>query len=388
MGANQTKQTSVIETVNNIVNKTVNKTVNKNSAAASAIQKMELGCTEDQFKLASESYNKAEEQYTKRYKLWVENGAIPTAAPKEPEDTMCSFDNIEQSAIVKLKTDTQSKTEMKNDIKTDLKATASQYDSMEKVKDLIGYSDTEKESFVKIANNIKNETFNETLNETLNTATANQDMKLSGGKFSNVKQSAVVDMVTYSIVANITEGISDTALTSSTEQKSSLKEESGQANTAKAAIDMVGSVVNNAISMVGSVWILMILCVIAVVVFFPGAFCIIPPLRLPLMAMGLCGSKKNADKDTSADDNDNRRKSNNQRNDDDYDNRSNNRRNNRRNNDDDYDNNNRKKYNNQRNNDDDYDNDNRTKSNNRRNNDDDYDNDNRKKSNNRRNNDD
>jgi hypothetical protein len=350
MGANQTKQTSVIETVNNIVNKTVNKTVTSNSSTATAVQKMELGCTDAQFALATKSYDKAQDQYTKRYEAWQKYGAKGDP-PKEPEDSMCSFDNIDQSAIVTLKTDSQTKNDMKNDIKTDLKATASQYDSLEKVKDLVGYSDTEKESFVKIANNVKNETYNDTLNETINTAMANQDMKLTGGKFSNVKQSAVVDMMTYSIVANITEGIADSALTSSTEQKSSMKEESGQANTAKAMIDMVGSVVNNAIKMVGSVWMLMIIGFICVVVFFPGLFCAIPPLRIPLMVMGLCSGNKDDDEDnnTNDDDNDNNRRP----------------KNNRRNDDDDYDN--RRPKNNRRNDDDDYDNDNRRPKNNRRN---------------------
>jgi hypothetical protein len=337
MGASLTKQTSIVETVNNIVNKTVNKTINSNKATAMAVQNMELGCTDAQFALASKSYDNAQVLYTKNYTKWLETGAKTAAMPTEPKYVMCSFDDITQNAVVTLKTDSKTKNEMKNNIKTDLKAEASQYDSLDKVKDLVGYSDTDKEAIVKIANNVINETYNETLNETINIATANQDLKLTGGKFSNVKQSAVVDMVTYSIVANITEGISDTVLTSTTEQKSSMKEESGQANTIKAVTDMVGSVVNNAISMVGSVWLLMIIGVFCAIVFFPGIFCMFPPLRIPLMVIGLCSSKKDADKDTSAD----------------YDN--------------DNDNNNRPKSNNRRNNDDD--NDNQRKSNNRRNND-------------------
>lgn len=292
MGGSLTKQKSLIETVNNIVNTTVNKTINSYKNAATSTQNMELGCTDEQFAFANETYRNKMKWYTLMYNNWLQYGIGKAPEPKIPIDNMCSFTDISQNSIISLKTDNNTKNDILTSLKSELQQKASQYDSLEKVKDIAGYSDTDKETMVKIANNIQNNTFNETLNETINTATANQDMKLSGGQFAHVKQDAVVNMITESIVGNITKGINENTLSSVVDQTSKMKEESGQANAVKYLADMVSSIFNS----IFGFYFLIILCGLVLILFAPKLLCIIPPLKIPLSGIGMCSNESKHNK--------------------------------------------------------------------------------------------
>ena len=289
MGANQTKQTSIINTVNNIVNKTVNETINNFKTSATVDQKMIINCTPEQMVLAIQDKELQFRIYDSMYKTWAnmtdKNGIYP---PEKPSEFLCTAKNIEQKSIINLKVDTKSKTEMQNQIESKLKNEAKQYDYLDKMKDLVGLSNTEKETIIKMTNNIKNENFSKTLNETINAATTNQTLEFSGVSTSNVNQNAVVDMVSSSILDTILKNINLNDISTKNDQKSDLKESSGQTNVANNIINTVGDVFKMAI---GS-WIFILIAIIALFVFFPGLFCMIPPLRIPLSVAGLCSSKK------------------------------------------------------------------------------------------------
>lgn len=272
MGASQTKQLSVTDVVTNMVNETVNNTVNSYKTTAQATQNMKLGCTDEQFALAQKSYEAT-------YKIWSQFGKGPP-----PEYEMCTYTNIEQSAVVNLKSDSKSKKQMATDISTSLEAKAKQYDSLDKVKDIVGYSDTEKQAIVNITNNIYNRTYNNTLEETINTAVADQNMELTGGKFVNVKQSAVVTMITSQIVDNIMDNKVKQLLTTEADQTTKTTEKSGQVEAVNAVTSMISSIVSSFTSM----WIIIIIAVIAGIFMFPSLFCKLPPFGLFLNTIGVC----------------------------------------------------------------------------------------------------
>ena len=192
MGISISKQTTISETVNNIVNETVNETVNSFKTHASSNQNMKIGCTTQQMDIASKSYQA-------RYETWQKYGA----KGPEPKNDDCSFSNIDQSSIVTLRSDTAAKNEMSTNIDDKLKTIAQNYDTLEKMKGIAEYSHTEKEAIVKIANNVLNKVYNKTLNETINIAVADQNLEITGGNVSNVKQSSVVNLISSAIINSI-----------------------------------------------------------------------------------------------------------------------------------------------------------------------------------------
>ena len=287
MGAGQTKQLSVLEQVNNIVNETVNKSITSITSNATASQNMEITCSDKQLELAGKAnpillavHEKALESY---YKYGAKG--IP---PKEPI-LLCTASGVSQKATVTLKSDTQSLNSMAQQITTSLQTKATQIDDLQKTTPLVGYSQTEKNTINQIITNVKNSTLNENILNIVNTAIVNQDMKISGTGVVNANQEATVSLIAGSIVENITKNISKADLEIESGQESKMEEKSGQVEAIKTVTEMISSIFKG---IIGN-WMLIIFCIIAVIVMFPGIFCIIPPLRIPMSILGMCSKKNN-----------------------------------------------------------------------------------------------
>jgi hypothetical protein len=309
MGASvsKTNQTSITEIVNNIVNTTVVKSVTEFSTTATASQKMKIGCTDSQFGYVVSGNSLQMSLYKEMYTAWLKSGGIGKPPPLPEQNKLCDFSDIDQSVIINIKTDNASKSQLTNDIVNDIKTQAEQRDSLEKMKDLVGFSDTQKDTILKIANNVKNETFVETLTKTINSIVVNQEMDISGGNVARVKQSAVVGLISDAITENITRNTQENETKTEGKQDSSLKEQSGQeklvqsvADTANTLINGITDTANTLINGITDIaksamgmWLIFILVIVGSIILFPGIFCKIPPLKIPMMILGLCSNDKN-----------------------------------------------------------------------------------------------
>jgi hypothetical protein len=287
MGASQTKQKSVLQQVNEIVNETVNKSSTSIRVTAQSAQNINISCTREQLELASIANAKMRESYALELKYYYQYGA----AGKQPTPPiqLCTASNIEQKSMVTLKSDAQSKAQLANSIDTELKNKATQIDNLMKTNSIVGYSETDKTSITQIITNVKNNTFNENITNIVNSAIVDQNISGSGVGYSNISQEATVSLIAGAIVDNLTKDIKKSDLELEIDQDSKQEEKSGQVESVKAVAEMVSSMFA---SLMGS-WILILVCIIGAVVMFPGVFCIIPPLRIPLGLIGLCSKKNN-----------------------------------------------------------------------------------------------
>ena len=285
MGASQTKQTSILEQVNNIVNETVNKSSTSIKSNAVASQSMKISCTDKQLELAGKANPLLLEAHVKTLESYYKYGAngIP---PKDPI-LLCTASGVSQNATVSLKSDSQSLNSMAQQITTELQAKAKQVDDLQKTTPMLGYSETDKNTINQIITNVKNSSLNESVLEIVNSAIVNQDMDISGSGVVNANQEATVNLITGSIIENITKNVNKADLGIESGQESKMEEKSGQVEALKGLFSMVG---NMFAGLMGS-WILILVCIIGAVVMFPGVFCMIPPLRIPLGLMGLCSQK-------------------------------------------------------------------------------------------------
>jgi hypothetical protein len=287
MGASQTKQTSIIEQVTSIVNDTVNKSSTSIKSNAVADQNIEITCTDKQLELAGKANPLLLEAYVKALESYYKYGS-QGKPPTEPI-LLCTASGISQNANVTLKTDTQSLNSMAQDITTQLRSKAKQIDDLQKTTPMVGYSETDKNTINKIITNVNNATLNENILEIVNTAIVNQNMKISGTGVVNANQEATVSLIAGAIIENITNNINKVDLGIENEQESKQVEKSGQVEVVKAVTDMVGGIFKG----IADMWMLIIVGIIVAIVMFPGIFCIIPPLRIPMSMIGLCSKKNN-----------------------------------------------------------------------------------------------
>lgn len=287
MGASQTKQKSVLQQLNEIVNTTVNESSTSIKVTAQATQNINIKCTPEQLELASIANAKMRESYALELKYYYKYGA-KGKEPKPPIQ-LCTASDIVQKSTVTLRSDAQSKATLANTIDTDLKTKATQIDNLMKTNSIVGYSETDKSSITQIITNVKNNTFNKNITDIVNSAIVDQNLTGDGVGYSNISQEATVSLIAGAIVDNLTQDIKKSDLELGIEQDSKQEEKSGQVESVKAVAEMVSSMFA---SLMGS-WILILVCIIGAVVMFPGVFCIIPPLRIPLGLMGLCSKKNN-----------------------------------------------------------------------------------------------
>jgi hypothetical protein len=298
MGASvsKTNQTSITDIVSNIVNTTVVKSVTEFSTTATASQKMKIGCTDSQFGYVVYGNSLQMSLYKEMYTAWLNSGGIGNPPSLPEQNKLCDFSDIDQSVIINIKTDNASKSQLTNDIVNKLKTQAEQRDSLDKMKDLVGFSDTQKDTILKIANNVKNETFVETLTKTINSIVVNQEMDISGGNVARVKQSAVARLIADSITENITRNTQENETKTEGKQDSSLKEQSGQERLVQAVADTANTLINGITDIAKSamgMWLIFILVIVGSIILFPGIFCKIPPLKIPMIILGLCSNDKN-----------------------------------------------------------------------------------------------
>ena len=287
MGASQTKQKSVLQQLNEIVNTTVNESSTSIKVTAQATQNINISCTREQLELASIANAKMRESYGLELKYYYQYGA-KGKEPKPPIQ-LCTASDIVQKSTVTLRSDAQSKATLANTIDTDLKTKATQIDNLLKTNSIVGYSETDKTSITQIITNVKNNTFNKNITNIVNSAIVDQNISGDGVGYSNISQEATVSLIAGAIVDNLTKDIKKSDLELEIDQDSKQEERSGQVESVKAVAEMVSSMFA---SLMGS-WILILVCIIGAVVMFPGVFCIIPPLRIPLGLMGLCSKKNN-----------------------------------------------------------------------------------------------
>ncbi len=274
MGANITKKETISETVNNIVNETVNKTVNSFKSTAQANQSMEFSCTDEQFKLAIELKKADLQAYNEAYEIYLKYGS-KGEPPKKPELELCVAKGVSQKSIISLNSNNETKNGMVKDIDNQLSNIADLI-SKSTLTDSFGYSDTELKEINKIVTNIKNKTYNETLNETVNNAIANQNIKSSGTGLINVSQETTVNLISGSIIENITKDsnkaiIKNTAKTiNEFEKKNPISE---MFNT------LVNGFVSFAQTWIGAM-VFIALGFFLLVAFVPGVLCFIPGAKM------------------------------------------------------------------------------------------------------------
>ena len=120
-------------------------------------------------------------------------------------------------------------------------------------------------------------------------------MKISGVGVVNANQEATVSLIAGSIVENLTSNINKSDLGIESGQESKQEEKSGQSEAIKAVADMIGGIFKGIMGM----WMIIIVGLIAAVFMFPGLFCKIPPLAIPMNILGLCSKKNSSQSDSS-----------------------------------------------------------------------------------------
>jgi hypothetical protein len=248
---------------------------------------MKISCSDKQMELAIRGNALLSTAYSNALDSYYKYGA-KGEPPKKPI-LLCTAEGVSQNANVTLKTDSKALNSIAQQITNELQAKAKQVDSLEKTTPIAGYSQTNKETISKIITNINNSTLNENILEIVNSAVVNQDMNISGSGVINANQDATVSLISGAIIENITKNISESDLKLEADQESKGVEKSGQVDAVKAVTDMIGGIFKGIMGM----WMLIIIGIIAMVFMFPGVFCVIPPLRIPMAIMGLCSKNKN-----------------------------------------------------------------------------------------------
>lgn len=109
MGSTTSKSSSILETLNETINDVVSKSSNIIKTTIESRQIIKAKCTEEQLKMATDSYNRL-------YELWLKYDKVGS----EPKQLMCTVQNITQDATISLKADNNSKMKFTNEIKKEL----------------------------------------------------------------------------------------------------------------------------------------------------------------------------------------------------------------------------------------------------------------------------
>jgi hypothetical protein len=296
MGSTTSKSSSIIETLNETVNEVVNKSSNIIKTIIQSRQIIKASCTEEQLKNANDSY-------VKLYELWVKYGSIGNP----PKQIMCSIENINQDSAISLKTDDNSKMQLQSEIEKQLSNLAKQKTKESLEQPILGLSDSQIEATLKIKNNILNKTYSENLKEAINTLLVEQTIDLNGMGAANLNQKTVVNLISSAIIESITKNVDKSVISNTSDQTKDVENKSALGGVFNNLISTIGSVINSAINMFGTLGVIFIFAGILFIYLFR---CMIPPLFFLCFTQ----SSSNNNRNNKNDDRNYDRKSNNNRN--------------------------------------------------------------------------
>ena len=221
---------SINENINEFVTNITNSVTNNYKSTAQSTQRVEIGCTDEQFKLAQDLVKAADENYTEIMKAWITavgtNPALATTLTypvKSPPTEYCSTGDINMTTTVMFKADAESKTSMETDLKKELSAFAAQANKEIDSDQFKLYDNKKRETINTIRNNTENILKSNLINDTVNAAISDQTLIIDGMKVANINLTSTVKLISDTIATNILKDVDKIQYTTAATQQNSLE---------------------------------------------------------------------------------------------------------------------------------------------------------------------